>query len=112
MQARRDLVPKDDVRAMTNDVLGWIARQGQVRGLTVVDLNYPQHFEGLELQQVTSVTARLGGRVGGWLWVCVSVVLATHYAFKLSAQSFVSSSMIIGFSNSHLTSYMGCADGA
>ena len=38
---------------LTNDVLGWIARQSQVQGLSLVDLNYPQHFEeGLQLSQV------------------------------------------------------------
>lgn len=52
MQARRDLVSKQDSRRLTDNVVGWIARQGQVAGLDLVDLNYPQHFEGLKLSQV------------------------------------------------------------
>lgn len=51
MQARRDLVPLAGA-ASSNDVLGWIARQGLVVGLSLVDLNYPQHFEGLTTEQV------------------------------------------------------------
>lgn len=52
MQARRDLVPQAGP-ASSNDVLGWIARQGLVVGLSLVDLNYPQHFEGLTTEQVS-----------------------------------------------------------
>lgn len=52
MQARRDLVGKQDSRTFTDNVLGWIARQGQVAWLDLVDLNYPQHFQGLKLKQV------------------------------------------------------------
>jgi len=40
MKARRDLADDDD----GNDVLGWIARQGRVEGLRLVDFNYPQHL--------------------------------------------------------------------
>ena len=36
---RRDLC--SDV-AHTDDVLGWVARQGSVAGLTHVDFNFPQ----------------------------------------------------------------------
>jgi predicted nucleic acid-binding protein len=49
MKARRDLAASGHG---SNDVLGWIARQGLVRGLSLVDLNYPQHKEGLTTQQV------------------------------------------------------------
>lgn len=45
---------KQDSRKLTDNVMGWIARQGQVAGLDLVDLNYPQHFEGLKLSQVGS----------------------------------------------------------
>jgi hypothetical protein len=51
MQARRDLVDKND-SSLSNDVLGWIARQGRVQGLDLVDLNYPQHFEGMKTSKV------------------------------------------------------------
>ena len=34
-------------------VLGWIARQGTVKGLDLVDFNYPQHLEGLEVDTVS-----------------------------------------------------------
>jgi hypothetical protein len=49
MKARRDLAGPGHG---SDDVLGWIARQGRVRGLSLVDLNYPQHKEGLSTQQV------------------------------------------------------------
>lgn len=51
MQARRDLVDKSDP-SLSNDVVGWIARQGLVQGLDLVDLNYPQHFAGLTIAKV------------------------------------------------------------
>jgi hypothetical protein len=49
MKARRDLAGPGHGN---DDVLGWIARQGRARGLSLVDLNYPQHKEGLTTQQV------------------------------------------------------------
>lgn len=52
MQARRDLVLAHQASTLTNDVLGWIARQGLVEGLDLVDLNYPQHFQGVDNAQV------------------------------------------------------------
>lgn len=59
MAARRDLVAGDAaVTGLSNDVLGWIGRQGQVESLSTVDLNYPQHFSGFTFEQVS----RLGGR--------------------------------------------------
>lgn len=41
MGARVDLWSGEDA------VLGWVARQGQIRGLDLVDFNCPQHLEGL-----------------------------------------------------------------
>jgi hypothetical protein len=38
-------------------VLEWIQRQGQVRGLTLLDLNYPQHFHGVTDTQVSGSDA-------------------------------------------------------
>jgi hypothetical protein len=53
MAARRDLVTDAAAAAgLSDDVLGWIGRLGQVEGLSDVDLNYPQHFNGLTLEQV------------------------------------------------------------
>lgn len=52
MKARRDLVVDQGTAVGRNDVLGWIARQGQVKGLHLVDLNYPQHLEGTTTEQV------------------------------------------------------------
>lgn len=37
-----------------DSVLGLIARQGTVRGLKVVDLNFPQHFEGMSARGLRS----------------------------------------------------------
>lgn len=33
-----------DLWGGANDVLGWVSRQGTVKGLGVIDFNYPQHF--------------------------------------------------------------------
>jgi hypothetical protein len=71
MKSRRDLVSEQEEgkrgkqssssSSSSNNVLGWIARQGGVRGLTLVDLNYPQHFEGVAVEQVKGGGARGGG---------------------------------------------------
>eukprot|EP00967_Tisochrysis_lutea_P148494 scaffold283900_cov32-Tisochrysis_lutea.AAC.2 len=37
---------------LTNDVLGWVAAQGRVDGLSLVDFNYPQHLAGVNLNKV------------------------------------------------------------
>ena len=42
MRARRDLAGSADGG---DDVVGWIRRQGRVRGLSLVDLNFPQHHD-------------------------------------------------------------------
>lgn len=52
MKSRRDLVGSQHSLATHNNVLGWIARQGQIKGLDVVYFNYPEHFEGVEAKQV------------------------------------------------------------
>ncbi|KAF6255717.1 ribokinase/xylose isomerase [Scenedesmus sp. NREL 46B-D3] len=49
MQVRRDLAGPGHG---SDDVLGWIERQGRVQGLSLVDLNYPQHQEGLTREQI------------------------------------------------------------
>jgi sugar/nucleoside kinase (ribokinase family) len=43
-----------------NDVFGWVARQGQVRGLDVVDFNYPQHLAGVPVDRVRAALAAAG----------------------------------------------------
>ena len=48
MGARRDLW------SGTNDVLGWIARQGTIKGLDLIDFNSPQHLQGLSVEEVKS----------------------------------------------------------
>jgi len=45
MRARRDLIKSKNNAEGKDTVLGWIARQGQIKGLDLVDLNYPQHFD-------------------------------------------------------------------
>ena len=45
MRARRDLIENKNNAEGKDTVLGWIARQGQIKGLDLVDLNYPQHFD-------------------------------------------------------------------
>jgi len=60
MSARTDLWNGSD------DVLGWIARQGTVAGLGVVDLNFPQHFvpAGVTTEALQEALAAAGLEVG------------------------------------------------
>ena len=43
-----------DLWSGDNNVIGWIARQGKIKGLKLVDFNSPQHFEGLAAKQLKS----------------------------------------------------------
>ena len=47
-----------------NDVEGWVARQGTVSGLGLVDFNYPQHLSALSYEQARQALARAGLRAG------------------------------------------------
>ena len=47
-----------------NNVLGWIARQGTIKGLKLVDFNSPQHFDGLTGKEVTSALENVSLRTG------------------------------------------------
>jgi len=58
MQARPDL--DLTAQAQSHGVLGWIHRQGNIKGLDLVDLNYPQHFEGVPLKKIKSALASAG----------------------------------------------------
>jgi sugar/nucleoside kinase (ribokinase family) len=60
MRARRDLVEGTAGPAGRDDVIGWVARQGRVRGLGLVYFNHPQHTEGRTPEEVR----RAGGREG------------------------------------------------
>lgn len=62
MQARRDLVT--DLKRETNDVIGWIARQGRVQGLGLVDFNHPLHFVGLTPKKVQAALGAAGLQAG------------------------------------------------
>ena len=46
MSSRRDLWTGD------NSVLDWIARQGAIEGLNLVDFNCPQHLNGYTTEKV------------------------------------------------------------
>ena len=46
MSSRRDLWTGD------NTVLDWIARQGTIEGLNLVDFNCPQHLKGYTTEKV------------------------------------------------------------
>ena len=48
----------------TNDVLGWVARQGTVAGLELVDFNYPQHLRALSVSEVKGALSEAGLRAG------------------------------------------------
>ena len=52
MKSRRDLLSEAKGEQSRDDVLGWIARQGGVQGIQLVDFNYPPHFEGVQVEQV------------------------------------------------------------
>ena len=43
-----------DLWSGDNNVIGWIARQGKIKGLKLVDFNSPQHFERLAAKQLKS----------------------------------------------------------
>jgi len=49
-----------------HDVLGWVRRQGAIKGLDVVDLNYPQHFSsaGLTVQELKAALTSAGLEAG------------------------------------------------
>ena len=48
--------------------LRWVARQGGVQGLGLVDFNFPQHLEGLSVDAVTLALERAGLKTGA---VCI-----------------------------------------
>lgn len=58
MSARPDLWP------LGTDTIGLIQRAGRVRGLDLVDINYPQHTQGVPLTDVKATLAASGLRVG------------------------------------------------
>ena len=57
MGARRDLWAGD------NSVLDWIARQGTIEGLDLVDFNSPQHLKGYTTEKVKKALIRLLSRL-------------------------------------------------
>lgn len=65
MRARRDLIKNRNSAEGKDTVLGWIARQGQIKGLDLVDLNYPQHFDnGLTEKKLCQALDSAGLAVG------------------------------------------------
>ncbi|GBF87518.1 ribokinase xylose isomerase [Raphidocelis subcapitata] len=65
MRARRELVEGSPGDAARDDVIGWIARQGRVRGLGAVYFNHPQHTEGRTPQQLLAALASAGLAAAG-----------------------------------------------
>jgi hypothetical protein len=61
MQARRDLAGRSEG---SDNVLGWITRQSRIRGLSLVDLNHPQHTAKLKPRQLRSALAATGLAAG------------------------------------------------
>lgn len=47
-----------------NTVLGWVARQGTIKGLDLVDFNFPQHLEGLSVDSVRDALEAAGLKTG------------------------------------------------
>jgi len=61
MASRRDLVGG---AANADDALGWVSRQSRIRGLSLVDFNYPQHLKGLAPQSVLAALSSAGLAAG------------------------------------------------
>lgn len=53
-----------DLWAGANSVAGWVARQGSVRGLDLVDLNHPQHTDGHSPEQLREALRQAGLAAG------------------------------------------------
>ena len=70
MKARRDLIPSSILKKTpSDDVFGWIARQGQIQGLDFVDFNYPQHFgKSVTLKKINAALKEVGLQTGS---VCI-----------------------------------------
>jgi len=47
-----------------NNILGWISRQGKIRGLNLVDFNSPQHLKGLTVKELKSALDNVSLRTG------------------------------------------------
>lgn len=47
-----------------NDVLGWVARMGTVKGMGLVDFNYPQHLGGYTAEEVKAALEEAKLRAG------------------------------------------------
>lgn len=67
MKARRDLVRSGaeggegaGAGAERDDVFGWVARQGLVKGLDLVSFNFPQHLRGASAAAVLAALASAG----------------------------------------------------
>ena len=58
MGARRDLWSGD------NDVLDWIARQGTIKGLDLIDFNCPQHLQGRNVEEIISTLEQASLKTG------------------------------------------------
>ncbi|KAJ1460296.1 Ribokinase-like protein [Pelagophyceae sp. CCMP2097] len=55
MKDRRDLAGDS-----TNDLLGWIKRQGTIQGLNLVDFNFPEHLQGYTVGEVKQALDEAG----------------------------------------------------
>jgi ribokinase len=62
MRSRRDLITAS---AAADNVLGWVARQGGVAGLSAVYFNFPQHLSGLMPSDVRSALNAAGLSAAG-----------------------------------------------
>jgi sugar phosphate isomerase/epimerase len=63
MRARRDLLSPED-EASEDTPVGWIQRQARVQGLTMADLNYPQHLEGVDMKRLAGALRWAGLQPG------------------------------------------------
>ena len=55
---------RTDLWSGANDVLGWVARQGTIEGLELVDFNCPEHLGELEVAAVQEALDQAGLKAG------------------------------------------------
>lgn len=55
---------RSDLWSGGKDVWGWVDRQGTIKGLDLVDFNYPQHLEGKSFDDARGALAKNGLKAG------------------------------------------------
>jgi sugar phosphate isomerase/epimerase len=69
-----------------NDVFGWVARQGTIKGLDLVDFNYPQHLENVPVADAREALFKAGLKAGA---------LCMRYPKKFQAGAFTNPNPVL-----------------